>query len=227
MSTTPNPTAESVIAEAMVNAGAPLMHSRVEESVAAALRANGLLSEGAPSEEQVERAAKAYLNGGIYTLESDGEHHARMRAALTAAGVAPQENPKCEHGVELSDLCQFVDHVANAPQESSEEPAPSPAREFEESATVAASPKAVKDAPTDREKLIADLRNLAENSGAVTLRAEAVHDIADALAAQPVLDPEKVAKVVCDAIEDNESDEPYDTVAALALCEAFKKGELT
>lgn len=54
MMTTPNPTAERVIAEAMVNAGAPLMHSRVEESVAAALRAHGLLSEGAPSEEHPE-----------------------------------------------------------------------------------------------------------------------------------------------------------------------------
>ena len=53
------PTAESVIAEEMVNAGAPLMHSRVEESVAVALRAHGLLSEGAPTEAQVEAAAKA------------------------------------------------------------------------------------------------------------------------------------------------------------------------
>lgn len=49
MNDTPNQTAESVIAEAMVNAGAPLMHSRVEESVAAALRAHGLLPEGAPT----------------------------------------------------------------------------------------------------------------------------------------------------------------------------------
>ena len=61
MTTTPNPTAESVIAEAMVNAGAPLMHSRVEESVAAALRRFGLLSEGTPSEAQVEAADEIFV----------------------------------------------------------------------------------------------------------------------------------------------------------------------
>ena len=48
-----------------------------------------------------------------------------------------------------------------------------------------------------------------------------------ALAAQPVLDPEKVAKVVCDAIEGNESDTPHDMVAARALCEAYTEGKLT
>ena len=40
-----NQTPESVIAEAMVNAGAPLMHSRVEEAVAGALRKAGMLAE--------------------------------------------------------------------------------------------------------------------------------------------------------------------------------------
>ena len=56
----------------------------------AALRANGLLSEGAPSEQQVERAANAMQNesGGFFSLES-WRHLARV--ALTAAGVAPQE----------------------------------------------------------------------------------------------------------------------------------------
>ena len=49
-----------------------------------------LLSKGAPSEQQVERAAKAMQNesGGFFSLES-WRHLARV--ALTAAGVAPQE----------------------------------------------------------------------------------------------------------------------------------------
>ncbi len=49
-----------------------------------------LLSEGAPSEQQVERAANAMQNesGGFFSLES-WRHLARV--ALTAAGVAPQE----------------------------------------------------------------------------------------------------------------------------------------
>ena len=48
-----------------------------------------LLSEGAPSEQQVERAAKAMQNesGGFFSLES-WRHLARV--ALTAAGVASQ-----------------------------------------------------------------------------------------------------------------------------------------
>lgn len=102
-------TAEQVIAEAMVNAGAPLMHSRVEESVAAALRANGLLSEGAPSEAQVGAAAKVLAPDGVFA-EDFGEYSRKRdnyrredqaeeqryymrkaRAALEAADVASQE----------------------------------------------------------------------------------------------------------------------------------------
>ncbi len=50
----------------------------------------GLLSEGTPSEAQIERAAKAMQNesGGFFSLES-WRHQARV--ALTAAGVATQE----------------------------------------------------------------------------------------------------------------------------------------
>lgn len=40
-----NQSPESVIAEAMSSAGAPLMHSRVEEGVASALRAANMLRE--------------------------------------------------------------------------------------------------------------------------------------------------------------------------------------
>jgi len=66
------------------------------------LRTHGLLSEGAPSEQRVERAARAffreYHGEDIWPeLRDDGELDTRSRAlaatraALTAAGVAPQE----------------------------------------------------------------------------------------------------------------------------------------
>lgn len=119
MTTTPNPTAEQIVAEAMVDAGAPLMGPQVEEAVVAALRAHGLLSEGtlsipaenvseqaiglhsegAPSEEQIERACVAYESTNAFGPERE----TRMRAALTAAGVAPQEPPSLdpEKGAEL------------------------------------------------------------------------------------------------------------------------------
>ena len=68
----------------------------------AALRAHGLLSEGAPSDEQIERAARAFFREYhgediLPELRDDGELDTRSRAlaatraALTAAGVAPQE----------------------------------------------------------------------------------------------------------------------------------------
>jgi len=49
-------TNEKIVADAMANAGAPLMHSRIEEAVVAALEAAGRLL-GKPTDEQVERAA--------------------------------------------------------------------------------------------------------------------------------------------------------------------------
>ena len=72
------------------------------EETLAALGAHGLLSEGAPSEEQIERAARAffreYHGEDIWPeIWDDGELDTRSRAlaatraALTAAaGVAPQ-----------------------------------------------------------------------------------------------------------------------------------------
>lgn len=101
MTPTPNPTAEQIVADAITaywadeersgpNRG-PLAHDfACGEAATAALRVAGLLSEGAPSEEQIEKAANAMQNesGGFFSLES-WRHLARV--ALTAAGVAPQE----------------------------------------------------------------------------------------------------------------------------------------
>lgn len=70
MTTTPNQTAESVIAEAMVNAGAPLMHSRVEEAVAGALRKAGMLVERS---EQVCAWCPSPARGSAH--HNDGKLH--------------------------------------------------------------------------------------------------------------------------------------------------------
>ncbi len=77
-----------------------------------------------PTEAQIEAAARALFEdphmSADYTwaeLVEDDPTRAEIwridaRRALTAAGVAPQE-PKCEHGIALIDLCQFADQVAN------------------------------------------------------------------------------------------------------------------
>ena len=101
MTSTPNLTGEQV-RELVANlVPLDLIHDRgrpeqpqdafeAADRILDALRAHGLLSEGAPSEQQVERAANAMQNesGGFFSLES-WRHLARV--ALTAAGVAPQE----------------------------------------------------------------------------------------------------------------------------------------
>lgn len=70
------------------------------EETLAILRANGLLFEGTPSEAQVEAAAKALASREPMRSatawenlhEFERKHHRDdSRAALTAAGVAPQE----------------------------------------------------------------------------------------------------------------------------------------
>lgn len=104
MTPTPNPTAErvcDVIAKTIRRVdgrhsmGAGALGEHIEE----ALRAHGLLSEGTPSEEQVERAAREWYeqaNGYETWASASGQHQqvVRVRAAkaLTAAGVTPQES---------------------------------------------------------------------------------------------------------------------------------------
>ena len=105
---TNEPTAEQVVSETLGPYG---LIGRARDLAARnaveRLRAHGLLSEGAPSEEQIERAARAffreYHGEDIWPeLRDDGELDTRSRAlaatraALTAAGVAPQEPNQSE-----------------------------------------------------------------------------------------------------------------------------------
>ena len=82
-----NQTPESVIAEAMVNAGAPLMHSRVEERVAAALRAANMLREpGVPdaATEQAKQELAACLDLRAYWRGQSVKARSERDAALAA-----------------------------------------------------------------------------------------------------------------------------------------------
>jgi len=162
------------------------------------LRAHGLLSEGAPSEEQIERAKKVLADEGFLPTNVHGKEHYEgywslvVKDALTAAGVAPQE-PKCEHGIALIDLCQFADQVANDESDPQE---PSDAWVDRQLAAEVAA-KSGKPAPlTDREKLIAEAGEYIERQdlgrGDIGDMQAVMADLLDALAAQPVLDSETV-----------------------------------
>lgn len=103
MTPTPNPTAEPLKSwEVNSNAWEAFadeehMTNGIQAAYEAGLRAHGLLSEGAPSEEQIERAAEAMIDASPdVTREtvSDEEfawYLQDARAALTASGAAPQE----------------------------------------------------------------------------------------------------------------------------------------
>jgi hypothetical protein len=45
------------------------------------------------------------------------DHRAHVAAAI-AARLAEAGDPKCEHGIGLTDLCMFADHIANADDEA-------------------------------------------------------------------------------------------------------------
>ncbi len=239
----------SEVMSGLLSEGAPSEHTHAWDPESTPPRKTCACDEKpAPTEEQIARVRRMLRPFGLgdactdrdlrqaFTVASVAQQGATgfgetadlPTGSLESGSVAPQENPKCEHGVELSDLCQFVDHVANAPQESSEEPAPSPARDFGKSATVAASPKGDK----AREKLIAEAREFipAWSDGQIK---NLFDRLADALAAQPVLDPENVLRVTQDAIETYlREDLPEDGLTesetiAHALCEAAKRGELS
>lgn len=98
MTTTPNPTPEQIIAQALANLDARQIemedHREDARVIAHDLRAHGLLTEGAPTEEQIDAvvAEMTRLRSVVAWWASPDVAEALIRAAaLTAAGVAPQE----------------------------------------------------------------------------------------------------------------------------------------
>ena len=77
-----NQTPESVIAEAMVNAGAPLMHSRVEEGVASALRAANMLREPGVPDAATEELARIKPLFENLSREYPNECNKRVKAEV-------------------------------------------------------------------------------------------------------------------------------------------------
>ena len=145
----------------------------------------GLLSEGAPSEEQIERAARAIRADYVQRYpEEPPVYHAgagqpvwrhMARAALEAAGVASQE---------VIDDAVFRAAAAIAETQARRQNLP---------------PEVIQGVTRG---------HIQDAKAALT-------------AAQPVLDPEKVAEVVRPYDPDTAED------AACALCEAAKRGELS
>lgn len=104
MTPTPNPTAErvcDVIAETIrrVDGRHSMGAGALGEHIEKTLRAHNLLSEGAPSEEQIEAATWALIDWDTDIVDRGvrDEHYRERRAEveriapiLTSAGVAPQ-----------------------------------------------------------------------------------------------------------------------------------------
>lgn len=235
MTPTPNPTAEQILAAELMKlwgtpAGTEPVWMPEAKALARVLRAHGRLSEGAPSEEQIERAALAIYNRGRQSAGQSPVDRlpwsprregviADARAALTAAGVVPQEPSvlagrcrTCGGEVLEGTAEDVIDFLDNPSSPDREELAQREAEEY---------------APGDhgaQDDFLTGWRTADRN----------------ALAAQPVkLDPEKVAEVVEGASmewqlkfdqyrsETGDDPGPKADYIARALCEAANRGELT
>lgn len=81
-------TNEQIVAEAMADAGAPLMHSRVEEAVVAALRTAGRLQDAATIREAKAEALEEFaeqMTSGFNSDTLNAERRAIKREARTRA----------------------------------------------------------------------------------------------------------------------------------------------
>lgn len=144
-------------------------------------RAHGLLSEGAPSEEQIARGVRACVESaevptgmlahlvnpeGVPVIRERVDLWTVVEVILTAVGVAPQGATAVGGSPELptetpesgSVASLAVTDESDGEVRASDEQVSAP-QDFGESATVAASPKAGKGASSDRAKLIAEAEN--------------------------------------------------------------------
>lgn len=214
---TPNPTAAERIMRMVVQRH-PVKTAAMLDLLGELSQAGILLSEGAPvkgsakllqnsgpSEEQIARMRRMLRPFGLGDACTDRD----LRQALTAAGVAPQDEDVRE---------QFPETVAFL-------------RENARPLGIDVTP------PTDREKLIAEAdgwtshRQIHDHAVSAL---DTIHRLRDALAVP--LDPEKVAEVL-DGNHFIEHGPGYGEHLALtpeacrhfarAICEAAKRGELT
>lgn len=176
MTPTPNPTAESVIAEAVpytTVATAEGEHSQ-------AIRAR-LLSEGAPSEEQIARVRRMLRPFGLGDACTDRD----LSQALTAAGVAPQKPSASDRDTWLCGKCEREKMLGRDDGQIAE---------HHRTCSVGMVPPP----PTDREKLIAEATEFIDSwdrlgSWTPDSPIGMVMRLRNALAAP--LDPVKVAEV--------------------------------
>jgi len=207
-----------------------------------------LIRETLARDDEDDRRAGEYIDPKARRLQIANRTISRIEAALNE--VAPQA-PAKDLSTSAGNVKNHADSFNVAPQEPSEYPyedhllfrAPQVPNEeglteedFEASSLYSGNNKP---APSsDREKLIAEIESRRkfysgqyEEGSEIDLMFKA----ADALAAQPVLDPEKVAEVIqqnrtwTKVMDDGYPSTGFNTPSdiARALCEAAKRGELT
>ena len=211
-----NQTPESVIAEAMFNAGAPLMHSLVEEAVAGALRKAGMLAE---QSGQVCAWCPSPARGSAH--HNDGKLHPSCGQVNHGQGWVPDYPVERIGAIEAERDAALVAAQGAARPVNSFDTAAERAKNGGDSSRI------------DREKLIARANSVSTNDVVRNPRRyrNLIGELADALAAQPVLDESKVAAVIEQMRDRSRKErdvakESLGQFIARALCEAAKRGEL-
>lgn len=233
MTTAPNPTAEQIVADAITaywadeersgpNRG-PLAHDfACGEAAAAALRAHGLLSEGAPIvdlDALAERLRMIFWN--VY--DPDSSTYGNVQEVLDQAmpiivesfSVGASSKEPCEGCGRGSDRCE-----GTVPSEE----------QIERVARELAHLEPGEDWPTN-EELGGSLTGTRDDEYHDGMRERAREALAVAGVAQPSLDSEKVAEVLhyesgTRFVSGRWLDKASSERAARALCEAYKEGRL-
>lgn len=230
----PNPTAEPLKSWEVNNnaweafAAEEHMTNGIQAAYEAGLRAHGLLSEGAPSEEQIARVRRMLKPFGLGDACTDRD----LRQALAAAGVAPQEPSASDRDTWLCGKCEREKMLGRDDGQIAE---------HHRTCSVGMVPPP----PSDREKLIAEATEFIDSwdrlgSWTPDSPIGMVMRLRNALAAP--LDPVKVAEVLnrhepifkdglyagrCVCGFEHPSYSRWRLHRSGALCEAAKRGELS
>ena len=193
-------TPEQIVAEAMVNAGAPLMGPQVEEAVVAALGAAGLLTTAGVAPQEPSKWEHGVIGGEdllARLMDTLAYYHCRS--------VNPKaDSPHLGYHAMSEDQREFL-------RERQREAAEEVLRMWDAGSSI--------DLPAERRRLVGELRT-ARIEGTAWRRL--LDRAADALAAPVAVDETKLAEVINEALDAWQGEERSEVFVAHAIAEYLR-----